>query len=179
MPKNNKQDINKELFNKLNKKINYLGSTTFARHLTNNLVQKGKEKLALEYSFNFAIENISVEGIMKSQTKGEISANGDEVAFIEFGTGRIGEKSNYPKELLPSETLIFESPKGHNQSTQGWIYYYPNRYTKTKLKGKYGWKYHGQFTRGMPAGKQVYTTAKYLRNNIVNIAKQTIKEYTK
>ena len=178
MAKTKKVDINKETFDKINSRIKYLGSTTFARHLATDLVNEGKNKLKQEYSFNLAIENIDVDGYMRTQTKGRIVASGNEVSFIEFGTGKVGEKSGYPKELLPSQTLKFESPIGYPQSTKGWEYYYDNPYTKVKHKGKYGWLYKKQFTRGMPAGKQVYTTAKYLRENIVKIAKQTIKEHT-
>lgn len=173
-----KTNINKEVFDKINSRIKYLGSTTFARHLATDLVNEGKNKLKQEYAFNLAIENIDVDGYMKTQTKGRIVASGDEVAFVEYGTGKVGEKSGYPKKLLPSKTLKFESPEGYPQSTKGWEYYYNNPYTKIKYKGKYGWRVNGQFTRGMPAGKQVYTTAKYLRENIVKIAKKTIKEHT-
>lgn len=168
-------DINSAVFEKLTRKVNYY-KNNLTSDLASNLVESGRNKLAQEYSFNLAIQSVSVGGIMKSANRGQVYAFGNDVAFEEFGTGRVGQKSNYPQELLPKKILRFESPEGYNQVTRGWVYYYPNRYTKVKHRGKYGWFHNKLFTRGMPAGKQVYNTAKYLRENVVYIAKQTIKE---
>lgn len=172
------ENINAKVFDNLDKKINYL-KNKFASDLTKNLLNKGKEKLSLEYSFNLAIQDVDIDIEMKNTKNGRLYASGNDIAYIEFGTGKVGEKSNYPKDKLPKQTLTFESPKNHIQNTQGWVYYYENKYTKRKLKGKYGWYHKKQFTRGMPAGKQMYITANYLKNNISNIAKETIKENLK
>lgn len=168
-------DINSEVFTNLRKKVNYYNST-LSKDLAKKLVNEGRDRLAQEYSFNLAIQGVKVGRKMTTSTSGQVYATGEDVAFEEFGTGRVGQKSAYPNELLPKQVIEFESPKGHQQITRGWVYYYPNKYTKVKYKGKYGWRYNGNFTRGMPAGKQMYNTAKYLRNNLVDIAKQTIKE---
>lgn len=168
---------NSIVFKNLNKKLKYYSSNKFTEDIVSEMVEQGKQYLAQEYASNFAIEGIAVGGKVQSNTTGTIYAQGKEVAFEEFGTGKVGQKSNYPKEKLPTQTLVFESPKGHIQTTIGWVYYYPNKYTKVKnLQGRYGWRYNGQFTRGMPAGKQVYNTAKFLRNNITQIAKKVVRE---
>ena len=173
------ENINSKVFKELDKKIKYLNKK-FASDLTKNLVNKGQEKLSLEYSFDLSVQNIDVGSEIINSNKGQVYAKGEEVSYIEFGTGKVGEKSNYPKEKLPKQSLVFESPKGHIQNTLGWVYYYENKYTKRKNKqGRYGWYYKKNFTRGMPAGKQMYNTANYLRDNISNIAKETIKENLK
>lgn len=169
------KDINKQVFEKLNNKIKYYNSARFNKDVVKSLVDSGRDRLKLEYSFNLAIENVSVNGKVLTSNKGQVYAIGDDVAYIEYGTGKVGEKSNYPKELLPKQTFVFESPEGVDQITTGWEYYYPNEYTKVKYKGKWGWFYNGLFTRGMPAGKQMYDTARYLRQNVVPIIKNAIK----
>lgn len=172
------KDINKQVFEKLNNKIKYYNSARFNKDVVKSLVDSGRDRLKLEYSFNLAIENVSVNGKVLTSNKGQVYATGDDVAYIEYGTGKVGEKSGYPKELLPKQAFVFESPKGVTHTLPKWEYYYydeDNNYTKVKYKGKWGWFYNGLFTRGMPAGKQMYDTARYLRQNVVPIIKNAIK----
>lgn len=168
---------NSKVFNRLNSKIDYL-RRKFPNDLVKNIVNDGTQRLKTEYSFNLSIQGIDVDGIV-FDNRGRIYAEGKEVAFEEFGTGKVGEQSNYPKELLPKQKITFMLAN-HQQVTNGWEYYYipkPN-ITKKQYNGEYGWFYKKQFTKGIPAGKQVYTTAIYLKNNLSNIAKKTIRENT-
>ena len=101
---------------------------------------------------------------------------GEGLWYLEFGTGNVGESSGYPQENLPKQTLSFESPKGKPQSTQGYVYYYPNSYTK--VNG--GWYYTNEngervFTKGQTAGFQMYNTAQELGRRISEIAKEYAK----
>ena len=94
-----------------------------------------------------------------------ISANGDSVAYIEYGTGLVGQGTY--KGDLPTQTLTFESPKdsGRINTTQGWEYYYDNPRTKV-LGGWFFGRGYSNFTRGQVAGNQMFNTAKSLREYI-------------
>lgn len=94
-----------------------------------------------------------------------ISANGDSVAYIEYGTGLVGQGTY--KGDLPTQTLTFESPKdsGRINTTQGWEYYYDNPQTKV-LGGWFFGRGYSNFTRGQVAGNQMFNTAKSLREYI-------------
>ena len=100
-----------------------------------------------------------------------ISANGDSVAYIEYGTGLVGQGTY--KGDLPTQTLTFESPKrkaGDTRpprvnTTHGWEYYYDN--PETKFMG--GWFMgKGGFTRGQVASMRMYRTAKSLKEYVHN-----------
>ena len=94
-----------------------------------------------------------------------ISASGDSVAYIEYGTGLVGQGTY--KGDLPTRTLTFESPKdsGRINTTQGWEYYYDNPQTKV-LGGWFFGRGYSNFTRGQVAGNQMFNTAKSLREYI-------------
>lgn len=94
-----------------------------------------------------------------------ISASGDSVAYIEYGTGLVGQGTY--KGDLPTQTLTFESPKdsGKINTTQGWEYYYDNPQTKV-LGGWFFGRGYSNFTRGQVAGNQMFNTAKSLREYI-------------
>lgn len=94
-----------------------------------------------------------------------ISASGDSVAYIEYGTGLVGQGTY--KGDLPTQTLTFESPKdsGRINTTQGWEYYYDNPRTKV-LGGWFFGRGYSNFTRGQVAGNQMFNTAKSLREYI-------------
>lgn len=68
-------------------------------------------------------------------SKVEVVAYGEKLAFAEFGTGITGKKGLYPETNLPDKStkLVFESPKGVQQSTDGWEYNY--RAEQAKQKG--------------------------------------------
>ena len=144
--------------------------------IQNNLINKalnliGKKMVEIaewEYAdyehikFNASIENNHLT----------FKANGRGIAYIEFGTGLVGEQSGYPKDKLPTQTLIFESPKGEQQITQGWEYYYNN--PKTKILG--GWFFGSLFTRGQVAGMQMLNIMNETREYIHNYLAKDIRE---
>lgn len=104
-----------------------------------------------------------------------IKAEGKGIAYMEFGTGRIGD-GTYEGQL-PTEPLTFESPKGNIpkdiHTTQGWEYDYDN--PKTKIMG--GWFYGGTFTMGQPAQAQMFNTAERLKKELaVEVGEKIIGE---
>ena len=127
------------------------------------------EQIAREEYAGFQGIEISYE--ILATGVGRIYAKGDEVAYIEFGTGLIGEQSNYPQDKLPQQPIEFESPQGTPQQTDGWEYYYDN--PQTKVLG--GWFYGNTFTQGQPAGMQMYKTSQRIKNEMSQIVKNKIE----
>ena len=152
----------------LSKTIDKLGSINtgdLRNTIAGALAERGKDIATALYSSD-NIEVIKTEPI---DGAAEIIASGKGIAYMEFGTGETG-RGTYAGNL-PTQTLEFESPKGRPQSTQGWVYNYPNRYTK--LFG--GWFFGKTFTTGQPAQAQMFKTHRQLQNEYVDIAKSAIK----
>lgn len=97
-----------------------------------------------------ANEEYATSGVTPTEIRKEVNDNqveivavGEHLAFTEFGTGIVGENTyqgNLPDESIK---LQFESPKGVEQSTDGWVYNYrkkqnPDTVTKdwTGMKAK-------------------------------------------
>ena len=136
-----------------------------------DLISKKMLEIA-KYEYSGINVNLNTE---INENKVTLTASGKGLMFIEFGTGLTGEKSGYPKEKLPTDTIWFEkTPKAKlgqqiaYDFTQGWEYYYDN--PRTKILG--GWFFGKTFTTGEPAGKQMLNTTnkirEYIRNDLAN-----------
>jgi len=88
---------------------------------------------------------------------------GDQVGYIEFGTGVTGAAEPHPQARK-----------------SGWSYDKGSKIFTTK-SGKRMWRYydtlkgHWRITSGLPAQKQVYKAALKMRDNIVQVAKEALK----
>lgn len=91
-----------------------------------------------------------------------IVARGDKIAYMEFGTGVTG-KNTYDGQL-PTQKLVFESPKGVKQSTEGWQY----NYRKEQGKTDKDWIGHR-------AEAQMFKTSQRLKAELPEKIKQKIK----
>ena len=82
-----------------------------------------------------------------------IFANGNAVAFFEFGTGEVG-RGTYPSEsYLPSSGVPI---------TGDWEYYYPSD-AKATVNGVKGWWWGAKFVKGNKAEAEMWRTAEYIR----------------
>jgi hypothetical protein len=82
-----------------------------------------------------------------------IFANGNAVAFFEFGTGEVG-RGTYPSEsYLPSSGVPI---------TGDWEYYYPSE-AKATVNGVKGWWWGAKFVKGNKAEAEMWRTAEYIR----------------
>ena len=95
----------------------------------------------------------------------EIVAKGEQLAYMEFGTG-ISGKGTYQGDL-PTETLEFES-RGRAQSTKGWQYNYYKEQNKDKNPNTPDFK-------GRRAGAQMFNTARQLEKELPSKIKNKIK----
>ena len=166
--------------NNFRNKLKNIGGTSiqFANEVVDELVKKGADIARKEYA-NVAGVNVYYE--TTGAGSGRVVAEKEGLAYIEFGTGRVGQNSKYPKKLLPKGTFNFESPKGKQQTTSGWEYYYPNKNTKRTMFGEEGWfhKFDGQedadFITGQEAGMQMYHTRQKLIRQGRTLIKNKLK----
>ena len=130
----------------------------------------------INYGVNYAKGLYAGTEFIVYKDNKSIVAEGEGIIYQEYGTGREGEKSNYPKDKLPQNPIKLENgtvlPK--------WIYYYPNKRTKRTVNGVEGWfvpKSLGgnRFRTGNPAGAEMWRTASNIRLNLKAIVKKSIK----
>lgn len=98
----------------------------------------------------------------RTQNGVKIVARGDKIAYKEFGTGVVG-KNTY-EGTLPTQKLVFESPVGVTQSTEGWQYNYRKEQGQTDAD----WT-------GFVAEAQMFKTGRELREELPKQIKQKIR----
>lgn len=155
--------------------------------IINAVANRGVEILN---GFYGSIENNQERPIVNLEIQdnyARIIAQGEDVMFIEFGTGSVGFYSNYPSDKLPQSRVPI---------TGNWQYNYINPLGKEYLdkdgntyqigfkilskSGKVkGWKHNGVFTRGFASGQQIFNTARQLEIEIPNIVKQILNRELK
>lgn len=92
-----------------------------------------------------------------------VSQSGDQIAFLEYGTGEQGADSKHPE-----------------YKAAGW-HYGSGKNIRRMKNGKLMWRYydrlrgHYRITNGIPAQKQVFRAALTMRDNIVPVAKEALK----
>ena len=137
--------------------------------LADDIAMRGEQIATSEYA---GVSGVIVSRETLGGGKSRVVAYGDQVSYIEFGTGRVGE-GTYPSTHLPKQGVPI---------TGEWQYYYPSQYKRTsKTTGDEGW-YHrfegeekARFVKGQPSGMQMYRTSQRLRNEMANIVKNKIK----
>ena len=89
--------------------------------------------------------------------------NPSQIAFYEFGTGRVGEgtyQGNLPTSGVPL--------------TSSWHYYYPSKAKRTsRTTGEEGWWWDNTFQRGIQAEAEMWKTSQFIRQQ----AKYIIQNY--
>lgn len=91
-----------------------------------------------------------------------IYAEGDQVAFYEFGTGRVGENT-YQGTLPTSQVPI----------TDSWIYFYPSSAKRVTKSGSEGWFWDNKFHRGIRAEAEMWETREFIKQE----AKYIVRYY--
>lgn len=124
------------------------------------LCQEARRYAKDEYS-RYGRTDIAVE-YDNSGKVATISANGEQVAFYEFGTGRVGAGTYQGK--LPSKDVPI---------TSSWYYFYPSPAKRVSSKGTEGWWYDNTFQRGIEAEAQMWKTSQF----IIQQARYIIQNY--
>ena len=107
-------------------------------------------------------KNVKVEYAIYCDNTATIRANGDEVAYIEFGTGERG-RGTYEGNLPTKELSFYSNRLKQKVSLEGWVYSYANEID-----------YNQAFWVGFGAKAQMWKTAQYLRENIDNIVREVV-----
>lgn len=104
--------------------------------------------------------NIKLRYELVNERSAKIIAEGEAIAYLEFGTGERGRGTYQGK--LPDQTISFYSNRLQQDVTlNGWVYSYAHEIDNNQLM----W---GGFT----AQSQMWRTAQYLRQIIPQIAKE-------
>lgn len=128
-----------------------ISSKNVANQTVELLADKGKTIAEKEYTGT----SISVTNEINDNVA-QVIANGNQVAYLEYGTGVIGD-GTYKGKLPTSGVPI----------TGEWQYYYLPSNSKAVKDGKKGWYLkNGAFIEGRIAGNQMFNTAKSLREYV-------------
>ena len=133
--------------------------------LRNDVAEAMAERGAEIAKEKYGSESIQVSAELIGNGHAIIRAKGDQIGYLEFGTGIQGE-GKYPDESkLPTQTLEFESPKGVPRKTQGWVYNYMKKlYEPNKAD-----------VTGRPPQAQMFYTGQELRQEQGKIIKKVLR----
>lgn len=82
--------------------------------------------------------SVSVEAIPLGNGKARLQATGQQVSFIEYGVGIVGE-GTYQGEL-PTQDITFTARHGKEHTTSGWVYNYFVKEIDNKAKDHNGFQ---------------------------------------
>lgn len=98
-------------------------------------------------------------------TKATIYAKGNQVAFYEFGTGKVGAGTYFGN--LPTTDVPI---------TVSWEYYYPSTAKRTSsTTGEQGWYWDKKFHKGIQAEAEMWETAEHIRQTAPTIIQKHLK----
>ena len=137
-------------------------NASFTNQVADEIAKRGEQIAREEYAGHGKV-NVSHETMGSGMSR--VVAEREGLAYIEFGTGRVGQQSGYPNEKLPQSGVPI---------TGNWEYYYPSEHKVTK-DGEEGWMLGSSFVKGQSAGMQMYRTSQRLKNEMANIVKNKIK----
>ena len=149
--------------------------TNAGEEIVDKLCELGIEEIQTNYSqtpFKDGNEDVGFF-IVGSSSKKKVGVSGSQVLYNEFGTGTAGERNPHPQKndyslnAYNSGKTIRRNQKENSNATQNGI-----------PEGELYWTYikDGQkyYTQGIPAGQQVYKTAKVLQKKKIEISKKVV-----
>lgn len=137
-------------------------NASFTNQVAEEVARVGEQIAREEYA---GISKVNVTHEKMGRGMSRVVAEREGLAYIEFGTGRPGEQSNYPADKLPQQGVPI---------TGNWDYYYDSEHKTTK-DGVEGWMWGKSFIKGRPAGMQMYRTSQRLKHEMANIVKNKLK----
>lgn len=161
--------FDEKAFERIKKKIlnqSLSGNDENLSEIANAIADRGIEIATEKYASSG--ENVELSKSQNENGSVSILAKSDQIAYIEFGTGREGENSPYLGELPSSGIPI----------TNRWVYFYEMEgidHKTTDENGREGWWYGGEFQIGRPAGNQLWETVQQLEAEKASIAHSEMK----
>lgn len=150
--------------------------------LSEKLAEKGVEIAKSEIVSLDAVFTSELLESIHSESKGSgvwaVIAGTTHCAFVEFGTGQVGQTSPYPYDFPEGVTWAYNTGKTIRQAMQD-IVIHGSTFVKA---GEYYWTYIGKdgklhITKGMPARPYMHNTANELRDLIVETAREVFGEW--
>lgn len=143
--------------NNFRKKVENINTQTIINKILVALCESGKQKANELYTGYDVDIDYEVSG-----NRASILANGEYVAFLEYGTGEYAKgtyKGNLPQSGVPI--------------TGNWEYYYDSD-SKAEVNGQKGWWFGGSFQIGNEAQAQMWNIRNYLKENARTIIKNVL-----
>lgn len=157
-----------------------LSSKKFERKLLVKICTEAKNHLQVLYANRDSTQDPpSVSITYITERSAVIECEGDDVMFIEFGTGTIGERSGYQGDFPDSGVPI----------TGTWVYNYPSTAKKTMSSGAIMWRVPDKslwstqyinkagWSRGTPSFHQIYDTAIWIEQNMSKWLDEIVRTY--
>lgn len=177
MSKNKSIGLDVKQIGDLIKSLNTLSKTLekMPNELVNELGALGLEKLNEKYSQRKQDENITdINTFIKtSENRCDILSQGKDVVYEEFGTGDKGEadphpdiKSSYHLNKYNSGKYIRSSDNLSDEKAEEEGITKPGKYWTYKKDGDI------KYTQGVPSGKEMFETSKYLKETIPDVLKK-------
>lgn len=116
--------------------------------------------------------------------RGKVRLKGPHAIFEEFGTGEVGKSDPHPQ----AGSLSFTVPPYSGYITGSFVSSHINKYGRhywfySPMGGKHtrknGYIHRNGYTEGIPSGKQMYKTAKYLNEIKTKVASKHLKDSIK
>lgn len=149
----NPYDIQKaiEKLNKLQNEIPNLSSK-----IVEAVANEGLDFLNEEYEntpSNISFDTDDIKRYTERSSTGyNIIAEGKDVLYAEYGTGEQGARNPHPEK----------SGHGLNDYNSG-----PIVSTHINKSGRHYWFYKGEYTEGIPSGKQMFNTRNYVKDKVI------------
>ena len=139
-------------------KVNKINVNDKAKEILNRICELGVDYAKSLYN----TENIEVEYVIYCDNTATIKAKGDEIAYIEFGTGERG-RGTYEGNLPTQKLRFYSNRLKRKVSLDGWVYSYANEID-----------YNQSFWVGFGAKAQMWKTSQFLRENIDKIIREVV-----
>ena len=139
-------------------KLKYLESNIpdLSNKIVKAVANEGLEFLNEAYENTHVSSDINIESIHRyverSTTGYNIIAEGDEVLYVEYGTGEEGASNPHPEK----------SGHGLRDYNSG-----PIVSTHVNQYGRHYWFHNGEYNEGIPSGKQMFDTRNHIKNKVI------------
>lgn len=138
--------------------------------IAEELVERGRDYLKAEYSqgFDDNIRDIGNVSIVKTANGYNLVSQGKDLIYEEFGTGDEGYNSPHPEKEAFNLNNYNSGETIRSADDYSALHGITSGKYWTYTKDGENWEY----TQGIPAGKQMYNTSNYMRNELHKVAKE-------
>lgn len=139
-------------------KLKYLENSIpdLSKRIVESVANEGLQYLNNEYATTPSNNSVDINTIKRyteqTSTGYNIVAEGEEVLYAEYGTGEQGASNPHPEK----------AGHGLNDYNSG-----PVVSTHINKNGRHYWFHKGEYTEGIPSGKQMFNTRNHIKNKVI------------